>query len=593
MLFDTNPWAMRGVSLLFVATASTACTPGDEVGATDGGASAIGPAGGEAVSADGLFRLIIPPGALTSEINLQISPTTNAPASLGIPYQVSPEMALSMDATAIYDWSTTSIGDRDPNKIVIARDIGAEWEELRRVNIDFDVRTVTCLDDRISFNYGIIISDNIPGTSDTDTETDGETDTETDTDGTSVTTDPPLTTTTSETTTGPDTDTDTDTDTTTTETGSTTTGSSSGTGSSSTAADTDDPPGECGNGNAEAGEVCLLEGITLQASAGPRGVAAGLVDGDGNIDLVVIGSVAEQVEVRRGNGNGLFLAAAAFDTGANPAAVALADIDGGGDVDIIVTNEDDNSVGVLSGNGDGTFADIVEFATTETGPTRFAIGDIDGAMGLDVLAVNDMATASVMLNDGAGILSAGTSATLLGAAVDIGIDDFTGEGNLDVVAASGSDVLLAAGGGNGLFGPASDFAAGAAISALVVDDFNGDGDPDVAVSTTSGLVTVFLGDGSGGFGLAVPYPTGAGPVALAAADLDGDGEVDLATVDNADETVSVLVGDGNGGFAAPITYTVGANPVAFAIADYNSDSQLDIVVANFDDDDTSLLLSSP
>ena len=49
-------------------------------------------------------------------------------------------------------------------------------------------------------------------------------------------------------------------------------------------------------------------------------------------------------------------------------------------------------------------------------------------------------------------------------------------------------------------------------------------------------VMILLGNGDGTFQTAVPYPTGNNPVALIAQDFDGDGEPDLAVVNQGDGT---------------------------------------------------------
>ena len=584
---------LRGVALLLGTAALAGCPTDDEVGDTDGGSQSIGPAGGEVASADGLFRLIFPAGALASETTIRIQPTLEAPISIGTAYTVSPRPEVTQDITAIYDWSTTNIGDRDPNQIVIARDIGAEWETLRRTEINFDNRTVTCLDDAVSFNYGLITSASIPGDTDTDTDTDtdGDTDpgtgTETDTTTVTSTTDPMTSTTDPSTETG---------DNTTSTSGSTDTGEPTGTTAATAttgSTETGDPPAACDNMVAEAGEVCLVEGITYNGPLDPRAVAAADLDGDNNIDLVVAGGGADQVTVRRGNGNGIFLAEVAYDVGTNPSAIILSNVDGTAGLDLIAANEDDDSISVLSGNADSTFADQTAFDIDGNGPVRLAIADIDEDMNLDVFTANSNTAFSIMLGDGAGMFTAGTDVIVGGAQADVQFGDFNGDNNLDAVVAVGTTFALAAGNGAGAFGAPTPTAVGTAVTALALDDFNGDNNLDVAAATSGGTVNIFLGNGGGLFGPAVPFTIGMGTVAMQTRDMDGDGELDLVTVDGTDDTVSILLGNGVGSFGDAVTLSVGEDPRDLAIADFNNDTQLDVAVVNFADDNTSILLSSP
>jgi hypothetical protein len=64
-----------------------------------------------------------------------------------------------------------------------------------------------------------------------------------------------------------------------------------------------------------------------------------------------------------------------------------------------------------------------------------------------------------------------------------------------------------------------------------VGDFNGDGNPDLAVADfnfTTSSVSVLLGNGNGTFQAAVGYKAGIDPGYVTVADFDGDGDPDLA-----------------------------------------------------------------
>ena len=101
----------------------------------------------------------------------------------------------------------------------------------------------------------------------------------------------------------------------------------------------------------------------------------------------------------------------------------------------------------------------------------------------------------------------------------------------------------------------------------------------------------------------VSYPTGNKPVALIAQDFDGDGEPDLAAVNQTDGTVTILLGDKvngaqNGIFGAPPNQTsppsVGALPTAIATGQFNitNNANADLVVTNSTDNTASILLGN-
>src|SRR5262245_14693249 len=123
-------------------------------------------------------------------------------------------------------------------------------------------------------------------------------------------------------------------------------------------------------------------------------------------------------------------------------------------------------------------------------------------------------------------------------------------------------------------------------SAMALEDLDGDGEVDLAVTNvTTYAVAVFLGTGHGGFGTATPY----GPVkttAIAAGDLDGDGVQDLATTGGS--VVTVLLGIGDSLFSAPAEYssTSGLDAAQdLALADVDLDGVLDVAVANYNNDE--------
>jgi hypothetical protein len=92
---------------------------------------------------------------------------------------------------------------------------------------------------------------------------------------------------------------------------------------------------------------------------------------------------------------------------------------------------------------------------------------------------------------------------------------------------------------------------------------------------------VLLGTGAGSFGAAQFYPTGDHPTSVVLADFNGDGNLDLATPNTADGTISVLLGNGTGTFEPPVTTSGGAEPTALAIGDFNGDGRVDAATSNY------------
>jgi hypothetical protein len=123
------------------------------------------------------------------------------------------------------------------------------------------------------------------------------------------------------------------------------------------------------------------------------------------------------------------------------------------------------------------------------------------------------------------------------------------------------------------------------VTAVAVGDFNGDGNPDMAVTSyNANTVSIFLGKGDGTFQTPGVYPVGNGPVALAVGDFNHDGKPDLAVTANTGNsgigTLSILFGKGNGTFQPAVSYPLGQSPGSIAIGDFNHDGNPDLAIVD-------------
>jgi hypothetical protein len=108
----------------------------------------------------------------------------------------------------------------------------------------------------------------------------------------------------------------------------------------------------------------------------------------------------------------------------------------------------------------------------------------------------------------------------------------------------------------------------------------------------SNSVGVLLGNGLGGFSGPTNYAVGGYPTAVVLGDFTGDGDLDVATANYYSNQVAVLYGGGDGTFSIPVLSAVGTNPSAIAAGDFNGDTWLDAATANSGGNNVSVLINN-
>jgi FG-GAP-like repeat len=183
----------------------------------------------------------------------------------------------------------------------------------------------------------------------------------------------------------------------------------------------------------------------------------------------------------------------------------------------------------------------------------------------------------------------------------VAMDDFDGDGRRDlaVTNSTAGTVSVLKGTGGGAFGPPAAFPVGAGPVSVDAADFDADGRGDLAVANSGGGVSVLLGTGSGSFGPATTYPAGKSPSSVAAGDFNGDGHMDLAVANLyppsvfAPATVSVLLGTSTGTFGTTTDFPVaGDTPTSLAVGDFNGDGRRDLAIAGGGGNRVSILLGA-
>jgi len=256
------------------------------------------------------------------------------------------------------------------------------------------------------------------------------------------------------------------------------------------------------------------------------------------------------------------------------------------------------NVYLLEGNGDGTFRHTSVVGDQYSGSTcNLGVGDFnnDGKLDFVFPAGSQTASITVRLNNGNGSFRTSWRHGAYSGCVPVAVGDFDGDGNLDLAAVLGNGMDIFLGNGDGTFRKGRSY-VGPYHSAQVAD-FNGDGILDLVVNTDGGL-SLLLGNGDGTFRkprTIIKPPTGKEFGCLVINDFNSDGNADLAICYASalppfrSPGIMVLLGNGDGTFKKPVHYHAGypagsnGGPWAVTAGDFNSDGKTDFIDWYFKD----------
>jgi gliding motility-associated-like protein len=244
--------------------------------------------------------------------------------------------------------------------------------------------------------------------------------------------------------------------------------------------------------------------------------------------------------------------------GVTPSAIVVSDLNGDGKPDLAVVNKEAKLISLYRNTSTvgsitaASFADKVDFATGYRN-TSITAKDLDGDGKPDLIVTNpDVNSLSIFKNTSIG-------------------GDFT----------------------TSTLAPKVEIATGLIPVYVAVSDLNGDGKPDLAVSSSlSNAISVHQNIGiraaitTASFAPKVDFATGTRPACLVIGDLDGDGKPELAVANVKSNSISILRNTSPIGsittesFAAKVDLAVGSTPLELVMADFDGDSKLDLAVNN-------------
>jgi hypothetical protein len=266
------------------------------------------------------------------------------------------------------------------------------------------------------------------------------------------------------------------------------------------------------------GGFSQAQGSPFPAGHNPNDIAVGDFNRDGKLDLAFANHEEKHLTLLLGDGRGGFRPASnsPFPVEVKPHThgVAAGDLNGDGNLDLVTDSWGTDQVEVLSGDGKGAFTVPGSFFAVGKHPyQRVRVADVNGDGGADLITTNlEGDNVTVLLSDGRGGLkpSAGSPFRCGDSPFNFAVGDVNADGKPDLAIVNspsstsdrrgkdGLTVLLGDGAGGFAMMAGSPLATGRIPNIAAVGDVNGDGIADVAVSSPDGdNVTVFLMGGKG------------------------------------------------------------------------------------------------
>ena len=253
--------------------------------------------------------------------------------------------------------------------------------------------------------------------------------------------------------------------------------------------------------------------------------------------------------------------------------VAWGDYDGDGDLDLAVSNSDAQNK-LYRNDGGGIFVELDRFGRGYRG---LVWADFDNDGDLDLAVYNITVGTVLFRNDGGDNFTGADTVGKTARTLSLACGDYDNDGDLDLALGNRGQNMLIRNEGDGSFTELSDFWTGE-TSSLAWGDYDSDGDLDIAVANADMQQSMlYKNDGAGNFAGLDRFGTG-NSRGLAWGDYDGDGDLDIAVI-NYDQQNMLYRNEGGDVFTELARFGMG---VGFGCAwgDYDNDGDLDFAVSS-------------
>lgn len=309
-------------------------------------------------------------------------------------------------------------------------------------------------------------------------------------------------------------------------------------------------------------------------NVGSGSITFGDIDNDGHEDVLITGRNTFGGRVAKlysNDGNGSFSEVTGTPFyGVDYSSAAFEDVDGDGDLDILILGKDASNSSITrlyTNDGLGNFSEVPGTTFVDLGYGALAFSDLNSNGFPDAIVSGRLSSnvdvVKIYGNDGTGNFLEASGSPLEGArSGSSAFADIDGDGNLDILITGRNEfnnrfTNLYSNDGNGnyteVIGTPFD---GVMNSSICFADIDGDGDQDVLITGMNNsldrIAKLYSNDGSGNFSELTGTPfDGVTYSAVDFADIDGDGDQDLlitGRIVNNIRIAKLYANDGNGNF---------------------------------------------
>jgi hypothetical protein len=317
---------------------------------------------------------------------------------------------------------------------------------------------------------------------------------------------------------------------------------------------------------------------------------------DGIPDLV--GGTNNAVDVMLATSKGVYSTKTTYPLPFTPSHIETPDVNNDGYPDLVIASADANSqVMILLNNGNGTFRVGTPITPVAQLQGWVSAGDLNNDGNVDLVVREQLSSSSqfaIYLGHGDGTFTAGQVLTMAHFSSYPLIEDFNGDGKLDIANVEGTKALIWPGTGNGTFGVPTSIPAIGRFDDFTAGDFNNDGIIDLAIvysnvcgdacpGPNNNRVYIYKNNGKAQFTLTSTTDFGGCSAGFpVAADVNGDGNIDINIVGPSHFCGFSVVGLGNGagGISKQVPAPSGDITSTLFYRDMNLDSRHDVILSD-------------